>query len=126
MNYITIGTEKYPVKWGFRALAEFGELAEISLAEMTNPAKMSMQLSLEKCIKMCWVGLKHGAKAAGEPLRFKNWEELADVLDNPELDSWQVLKATTILLATDVVPPKTQLDEEKGETEQPGKQAGSQ
>lgn len=121
MQHITINQKPHPVKFGFRALAEYCELVGINLATMSNPTAMATHLSLQQCIILCWVGLKYGAKADGQPNPFASWEDLADALDNPENAATEILQAGLSAMANSVTPPPTKLD-----AEPEGKQKGSQ
>lgn len=60
VNYIELGGESRPVKFGFNALMEWGKLTNRTVAdiETISPSK----LTLEDLLLLFWCGLKNGAR----------------------------------------------------------------
>ena len=110
MRYITINQKQHPVKFGFAALAEYCDLAGITLEQMSDPVKMQSSLTLMQCIKLCYVGLKFGAAQGKQPCAFDSWQQLAESLDNAENMADQILKQGLEAMAESVHAPVTNLD----------------
>jgi len=79
MRRIKIGGETRPVKFGFNAYAEFGEITHRALADIENIGPKTM--TLKDSIVLCYAGLKEGARKEGNEFPH-TVEDVGDWLDD--------------------------------------------
>lgn len=79
VKYVELGGKKRPVKFGFNALSEFGELTGRKMDELNrlNPSTFS----LKDILLLCWCALKHGARLENQPFD-ASMEEVGDWFDD--------------------------------------------
>ena len=68
-----------PVKYGFNALAKFGDIAGISMDKVMSMNLTEMKLS--DLMAFIYVGFVYGAKAEGTECKVKDIEDVGDMLD---------------------------------------------
>lgn len=77
-NYIEIGGQKRPVKFGFNALTDFGEVTGKTIEQINTLSPNN--LTMKELLVLCWCGLKAGARK--ENLEFASTvEDVGDWLD---------------------------------------------
>lgn len=74
---ITFGGEKRPVKYGWAALAEFGDLTGTGLNDL---GKFETEMGFSDVLHLIYVGLKHGARAEKKEFAL-TVEDVGDLLD---------------------------------------------
>jgi len=68
-----------PVRYGWSALANFGDMAGMS---MDDVLKLDMEkMKMSDLLKFIYVGFKNGARKEGEECIFKSYEEVGDLID---------------------------------------------
>lgn len=77
---VKIGGKKRPVRYGFWALAEFGEITGLKLHEMN---RLDAEMSIKDAIVLTFVGLKDGARKADQEFNYE-LPDVADWLDEDE------------------------------------------
>jgi len=80
MKEIKFGGEKRPVKYGWAALAEFGELTGVNFG---NLSMIEAELDLKGILAIIYVGLKHGARAERKEFQL-TLDDVGDFLDSEE------------------------------------------
>jgi len=79
MKTIELNGVSYPVNYGMNALAEYSDMRDISMNDTLN--LNIKKLKLKDYMTLLFVGLKDGARKAGEDCKFKNVEEFLDFAD---------------------------------------------
>ena len=110
---INANNKSFPVKFGMAALSEFLDAENLQLGELD---KIASNLTLTRALRLVHLGMKHGARVAGE--RFElSFEDVCDLMDeNPGLMQ-EVLdifgKQMTAFAGNGQVPEKTPAKERK-------------
>lgn len=78
---IQLGGEPRPIKFGFNAISEFGELTSRTIDQINN--LNTNTLTMKDLMTLCWCALKQGARREGKPFDY-TLEDVGDWLDeNP-------------------------------------------
>tara|TARA_R110002020_G_scaffold294252_1_gene510108 strand:+ start:1398 stop:1727 length:330 start_codon:yes stop_codon:yes gene_type:complete len=77
---ITIGGKERAIRYGFWALAQFCDLCNIKLSQLTQ---LEQDLDLKKAIYLIYVGLQDGARKSGTAFDL-TVEDVADFIDEDE------------------------------------------
>ena len=77
--YIETEKGKMPIRYGWNALAKFGDLVGLSMDEILSldPSK----LKISELLTFIYVGLKEGSRKEGEDCKIGNEEDLGDLID---------------------------------------------
>ena len=75
---IEFGGEKRPVKYGWNALAIFGELSGTGLNDLD---KFEKDMNFSDVLHLIYAGLKEGARSADKKFLL-TMDEIGDILDN--------------------------------------------
>jgi hypothetical protein len=79
MKFVNIGGEPRPIKFGFNALMEFGDITNrtVDAINKINPASLTMR----DLLTLCWCALKQGARK--EQVAFDaTIEDIGDWMDD--------------------------------------------
>lgn len=69
----------FPVRYGWSALAKFGDLSGMTMDDVLGLDLEKMKMS--DLLRFILVGFQDGARYEGEECKFKNIEEIGDLLD---------------------------------------------
>jgi len=78
MKYIEFGGEKRPVKYGWNALAIFGDMTGSGLNDL---GKFETEMTFSEVLALIYAGLKEGARAEKKEFNLAV-EDIGDFLDN--------------------------------------------
>ena len=78
MQYIEFGGEKRPVKYGWNALAIFGDMTGSGLNDL---GKFETEMTFSEVLAFIYAGLKEGARAEKKEFNLAV-EDIGDFLDN--------------------------------------------
>ena len=78
MQYIEFGGEKRPVKYGWNALAIFGDMTGSGLNDL---GKFETEMTFSEVLALIYAGLKEGARAEKKEFNLAV-EDIGDFLDN--------------------------------------------
>lgn len=104
---VETGKGKLPVRYGWNALAKFGDLAgltmdEILVLDLTN-------ITMSNLTRFIYVGFAEGARREGEECVFKSPEEVGELIDDePDV----ITKVMDAFAASKGKP--TEVDDEEG------------
>ena len=70
---------KFPVRYGWSALAKFGDLAGLKMDDVLELDLSKMSLS--DMLNFIYVGFRDGARKEGEECAFQSIDEVGDLLD---------------------------------------------
>jgi len=76
-DLVEIGGEKRPVRFGFNAMAMFGEMTGLKISEIE---RITSSMTIQNAISLVHCGLKDGARKAGKPFEYTQMD-VADWLD---------------------------------------------
>ena len=62
VKFVKLGGQSRPVKFGFNALSEFGELTDRSMDQVNKHLVDPNSLKMRDLLLLCWCALKHGAR----------------------------------------------------------------
>ena len=79
---IAIGGEMRPIHYGFSALAEWCELSNTSLQDLS---KIGENISLSAAIQLIYCGLKHGARKNKKAFDYSP-DDVGDWIDDEGMD----------------------------------------
>lgn len=79
MDYIKLGEVEYPVNLGIAGLREAEREMKKSITQLLSELINS---SIEDTVFLCFLGLKHGARKAGNPFVL-TVDDVSDLLDEP-------------------------------------------
>lgn len=68
-----------PIKYGFNALAKFGDIAGLSMNDVMELDLKKMKLS--DLMAFIYVGFLYGAKASGEECKIKDVDDVGELID---------------------------------------------
>jgi len=71
---------KLPVRYGWNALAKFGDLTELTMDEILELDMKKMKMS--DLLKFVYVGFVEGARKEGVECVFKSPEDVGDLIDD--------------------------------------------
>lgn len=98
---ITIGENKYPIKYGFNALRLFTQEANLELKDLET---LGESIKLDHAIILIWAGLKDGARAEKQPFDL----EIADVADLMDDDPTLLTQCMELFVASFIKPAATE------------------
>ena len=78
MKYIEFGGEKRPVKYGWNALAIFGDMTGSGLNDL---GKFETEMTFSEVLALIYAGLKEGARAEKKEFNLAV-EDIGDFLDS--------------------------------------------
>ena len=78
MKYIEFGGEKRPVKYGWNALAIFGDMTGSGLNDL---GKFETEMTFSEVLALMYAGLKEGARAEKKEFNLAV-EDIGDFLDS--------------------------------------------
>lgn len=82
VKFVEFGGEKRPVKYGWNALAMFGDMTKSAMTDLTD---FQNRMSFSDILALLYVGLYHGARA--EKKEFKlTIEDIGDIMDSEDMD----------------------------------------
>ena len=79
MKYIETGRGKLPVNYGMFALSQYSDERDLSMDEVFSLDMTKM--TLMDVMTFVFIGLKDGARKAGEECKFSSVEDLLDFAD---------------------------------------------
>ena len=78
MKYVEFGGENRPVKYGWNALATFGDMTDSGLNDL---GKFETEMTFSEVLALIYAGLKEGARAEKKDFSLEV-EDIGDFLDN--------------------------------------------
>lgn len=79
MNYtfIEINDKKYPIKFGFSALAKYSKITNTSLSDLD---KLGFEMTLDRALTLVFCGIEDGYRTAKQECKL-DVNDLADLID---------------------------------------------
>ena len=76
-TFVKIGTEKYPIKFGFNALRKYSAKTNTSLQDLD---KLGQEMSLDSALTLIHCGIEDGYRSAKQHCQL-TLDDLADLID---------------------------------------------
>ena len=95
---------KLPVRYGWNALAKFGDIAGLSMDEILELDLAKMKMS--DMLSFLYVGFVEGSRKAGEECVLKSADDVGDLIDDDPEVITRVMKVFSEMTKSDGEPSK--------------------